>query len=84
MIELTSILLIIMAIGITVTSIEYYKQIIKAKKEYDKAKRIIEDIVLSFNRELKREANKLEIITIPCYVCQDSIWNYRRFQIIIS
>ena len=63
MIELTSILLIIMAIGITVTSIEYYKQINKAKKEYDKAKRIIEDIVLSFNRELKREANKLEIIT---------------------
>jgi prefoldin subunit 5 len=62
-IELTSILLIIMAIGITVTSIEYYKQINKAKKEYDKAKRIIEDIVLSFNRELKREANKLEIIT---------------------
>jgi len=61
--ELTSILLIIMAIGITVTSIEYYKQINKAKKEYDKAKRIIEDIVLSFNRELKREANKLEIIT---------------------
>lgn len=63
MIELTSILLIIMAIGITVSSIEYYKQISKAKKEYDKAKRIIEDIVLSFNRELKREANKLEVIT---------------------
>ena len=63
MIELTSILLIIMAIGITVTSIEYYKQISKAKKEYDKAKGIIEDIVLSFNRELKREANRLEIIT---------------------
>ena len=52
-----------MAIGITVTSIEYYKQISKAKKEYDKAKGIIEDIVLSFNRELKREANRLEIIT---------------------
>ena len=63
MIELTSILLIIMAIGITITSIEYYKQISKAKEEYDKAKGIIEDIVLSFNRELKREANKLEGIT---------------------
>ncbi len=63
MIEVTSILLIIMAIGITVTSIEYYKQISKAKKEYDKAKGIIEDIVISFNRELKREANKLEVIT---------------------
>ena len=63
MIELTSILLIVMAIGITVTTIEYYKQISKAKKEYDKAKGIIEDIVLSFNRELKREANRLEVLT---------------------
>jgi len=62
-IELTSILLIVMAIGITVTTIEYYKQISKAKKEYDKAKGIIEDIVLSFNRELKREANRLEVLT---------------------
>ena len=52
-----------MAIGITVTSVEYYKQISNAKKEYDKAKGIIEDIVLSFNRELKREANRLEVIT---------------------
>jgi len=41
---------------------EYYRQIRKAKKEYEKAKEAVEDIVLSFNRELKREADKLEIM----------------------
>jgi DNA-binding MarR family transcriptional regulator len=34
----------------------------KAQKEYEKAKEIVEDIVLSFNRELKREADRLELI----------------------
>ncbi|MBK5133015.1 MarR family transcriptional regulator [Candidatus Bathyarchaeota archaeon] len=62
MIEVTSILIGIMSIIITVASIEYYRQISKAKKEYEKAKNIIEDIVLSFNRGLKRQANKTEVI----------------------
>jgi hypothetical protein len=43
-------------------SIEYYRQIRKAKKEYEKAKEAVEDIVLSFNRELRREADKIEIM----------------------
>ncbi len=43
-------------------SVEYYRQIRKAQKEYEKAKGIVEDIVLSFNRELKREADKLDLI----------------------
>ena len=43
-------------------SVEYYRQIRKAKKEYEKAKDAVEDIVLSFNRELQREADKLEIM----------------------
>ncbi len=43
-------------------SVEYYRQIRKAQKEYEKAKDVIEDIVLSFNRELKREADRLELI----------------------
>lgn len=62
MIELTSILIGIMSIIITVASIEYYRQISKAKKEYELAKNIIEDIVLSFNRGLKRQANRIEVI----------------------
>jgi hypothetical protein len=43
-------------------AIEYYRQIRKAQREYEKAKGAVEDIVLSFNRELKREADKLEIM----------------------
>jgi DNA-binding CsgD family transcriptional regulator len=43
-------------------SIEYYRQIRRAQKEYEKARRAVEDIVLSFNRELKREANRLELM----------------------
>lgn len=50
-------------LAITVgASAEYYKQIRKAQREYEKAKGAVEDIVLSFNRELKREADRLEIM----------------------
>ena len=44
------------------TSIEYYRQIRKAQKEYEKARNFVEDIVLSFNRQLKREADKVGLI----------------------
>ncbi len=43
-------------------ALEYYRQIRKAQKEYEKAREAVEDIVLSFNRELKREADNLEIV----------------------
>jgi hypothetical protein len=43
-------------------ALEYYRQIRKAQGEYEKAKGAVEDIVLSFNRELKREADKLELM----------------------
>jgi chromosome segregation ATPase len=43
-------------------SVEYYRQIRKAQKEYEKAKDAVEDIVMSFNRELKREADRLELV----------------------
>ncbi len=42
---------------------EYYRQIRKAQKEYEKARDFVEDIVLSFNRELKRESDRLEVIS---------------------
>ena len=45
-----------------VAAVEYYRQIRKAQKEYEKAKDIVEDIVLSFSRELKRGADKLDLI----------------------
>jgi len=43
-------------------ALEYYRQIRKAQREYEKAKEAVEDVVLSFNRELKQEADKLEIM----------------------
>jgi chromosome segregation ATPase len=46
-----------------VTSVEYVRQIRRAHKEYQKAKSLVEDIVLSFNRELRREADRLEQVT---------------------
>jgi chromosome segregation ATPase len=45
-----------------IASVEYYRQIRKAQKEYEKARDAVEDIVLSFNRELKREADRLELL----------------------
>jgi predicted transcriptional regulator len=43
-------------------SLEYYRQVRRAQKEYYKARNIVQDIVLSFNRQLKREADRLEIV----------------------
>jgi DNA-binding MarR family transcriptional regulator len=61
-IELISTLIFIVLAIIIIASTEYYKQIRKAQKEYEKSKTIIENIVLSFNRELKREATRLELV----------------------
>lgn len=63
--RLLEILLPLVGILFAVTlaaSVEYYKQIRKAQKEYKRARDALEDIVLSFNRELKREANRLELV----------------------
>jgi len=48
--------------AIIVASTGYYNRICQAQKEYEKAQHIIEDIVLSFNRELKHESERLEQI----------------------
>jgi DNA-binding MarR family transcriptional regulator len=40
----------------------YYNRIRQAQKEYEKARDAVEDIVLSFNRELRRESERLEQI----------------------
>jgi hypothetical protein len=57
---------VLLAVLLAVTvaaSIAYYRQVRRAQKEYEKAKSLVEDIVLSFNRELKREADRLELVT---------------------
>ena len=62
MIELLFALVIALLSITTVAAFEYYKQLQKAQKEYEKARDVVEDVVLSFNRELKREAEKIESI----------------------
>jgi archaellum component FlaC len=62
-IDFTPIIIGFLLVATMLASVEYYRQIRKAQKEYDKARDFVEDIVLSFNRELKREADRLEIIT---------------------
>jgi chromosome segregation ATPase len=56
-------LMSILLVAIVIASTGYYSRIRQAQKEYEKAHGAMEDIVLSFNRELKRESERLEQIT---------------------
>jgi DNA-binding CsgD family transcriptional regulator len=62
MIEFLLVLIGILLAATVYAAFEYYRQIRKAQKEYEKAKEAVEYIVLSFNREIKREADKLGIV----------------------
>jgi DNA-binding CsgD family transcriptional regulator len=60
-------LLVLVGILLAITtgaSIEYYRQIRKVQKEYQKARNAVEDVVLSFNRQLRREAEGLEALVL--------------------
>ncbi len=52
----------VLLVATVVASTGYYKRLRQAQKEYEKARDAVEDIVLSFNRELKRESERLEQI----------------------
>jgi chromosome segregation ATPase len=60
---LVSVLSAVLFAATTYVAVEYYRQLHKAQKEYEKAKDSVEDIVLSFNRELRREAEKIEKVS---------------------
>ncbi len=60
--DYTLVILAVVAALTVATSAEYYMQIRKAQKEYEKAKNTVQDIVMSFHRELKREAEKLDLV----------------------
>ena len=62
MIEVLLVLIGVLLATTIVASFEYYKHVREAQKEYEKARDAVEDIVLSFNRELKREAERLELV----------------------
>jgi len=50
-------------LGTTIlAAIEYYRQLRKAQEEYEKARGDVEDIVLSFNRQFRHEAEKMEAL----------------------
>lgn len=62
---MTDVLLVLVGILTAMTvgaAVEYYRQLRRVQREYGKAKEVVEDIVLSFNRQLKREAERLEIV----------------------
>jgi len=58
-------ILILVGVLLAVTvgaAIKYYKQLRRAQREYEKAEQVVEDIVLSFNRQIRQEASKLELV----------------------
>jgi chromosome segregation ATPase len=44
------------------TAIEYYRQLRRIQREYQKAREVVEDIVLSFNRQLNHETERVEVV----------------------
>jgi hypothetical protein len=62
---LDEVILILVGVLLAVTvgaASKYYKQLRRAQREYEKAEQVVEDIVLSFNRQIKQEASKLELV----------------------
>jgi hypothetical protein len=58
-----SLILIGILLAITIgAAAEYYRQLRGAQREYEKAKGVVEDIILSYNRQLKHEAQRLEVV----------------------
>jgi CRP-like cAMP-binding protein len=62
MIYILALMLGIISSATVIVAVEYYRRLRSAKAEYLKARGAVEDIVLSFNRELKREAQRLELV----------------------
>jgi hypothetical protein len=52
----------IIAFVAAILGVEYYVQLRRARREYDKAKGVVEDVVFSFNRQLRQEARRVEAI----------------------
>jgi len=62
---LPEILLILAAVILAVTAgvlVRHLRELRKAQKAYEKAREAVEDIVLSFNRQFKRAAERLELV----------------------
>jgi polyhydroxyalkanoate synthesis regulator phasin len=57
-----TILIGVMLVVTVGASYAYYRLLRKAHAEYEEAKEVVEDVVLSFNRQFQREGQKLDII----------------------
>ena len=68
MIEISLMLLAILMVIVSVAGFKYYKYLKAAQVEYDKSKDVVEDIILSFNTELKRETDRIDNVA---YKIQD-------------
>jgi DNA-binding CsgD family transcriptional regulator len=60
--EILAVLATCLSVATVAAAIGYYSYLRRAQKEYEKAKIAVDDIVLSFNRQFKRESEKLEVI----------------------
>jgi len=60
--EILVVLVTCLSVATVAAGIEYYRYLRRAQREYERAKAAVDDIVLSFNRQFKREAEKLEVI----------------------
>lgn len=54
-----TILLLLMTAGAAVL---YYRRIRKAYKEYDEAKSVVDDVIISFNKQLRTQENSLNVV----------------------
>jgi DNA-binding CsgD family transcriptional regulator len=60
--EILAVLAACLSVTTVAAAIGYYRYLRRAQREYEKAKIAVDDIVLSFNRQFKRESEKLEVI----------------------
>jgi DNA repair exonuclease SbcCD ATPase subunit len=60
LIDLQAVLVSILLIATIGVAVECYRILRKAQKEYEEARETVEDIVLSFNRQLQSESEKFE------------------------
>lgn len=60
--EITTLLVSCLLGATAVSAVQYYRQIRRAHREYVRAREAVEDMVLSINRQFRREADKLESV----------------------
>jgi predicted transcriptional regulator len=63
---LDEVIIILVGVLLAVTvgaALKYYKQLRRVQSEYEKAEEVVEDIVLSFNRQIRQEVDKLERVS---------------------